>query len=79
MTLGAPALKGSTVVTGPVNIHIAKVIHGGNNGRMPAFGASLDDLSIADVINYERNAWGNHDARLVTAEQVRRVKQLLTD
>jgi len=76
MTLGAPALKGSAVVTGPVSAHIAKVIHGGSNGRMPAFGAVLDNRSIADIVSYERNAWGNHDARLVTAGQVRQVEQL---
>jgi len=78
MTLGAPALKGSAVVTGPVNAHIAKVIHGGGNGRMPAFGASLDNPSIADIISYERNAWGNHDARLVTARQIGQVKRIKT-
>lgn len=77
MTLGAPALKGSAVTTGAVNTHIAKVIQGANNGRMPAFGASLDDQSIADIISYERNAWGNHDARLVTAVQVKQSRQIL--
>jgi mono/diheme cytochrome c family protein len=36
---------------------------------MPAFGSLLDNLDIAQIINYERGAWGNH-AKGVTAAQV---------
>jgi len=36
---------------------------------MPAFGGTLSDTDIANIIDYERSAWGNH-GRLVTIEQV---------
>jgi len=73
-TLGAPALKGSAVVAGPAEAHIAIVLHGRSNGSMPAFGQSLDARAIADIVSYERNAWGNHDASLVNAEQIEKLK-----
>jgi mono/diheme cytochrome c family protein len=64
MTLGAPALKGSAIVTGPVQAHIAVVLNG--RGKvMPAFGNVLDTRALADIINYERNAWGNSDPHLI--------------
>lgn len=70
-TLGAPALKGSAVVAGPVASHIEVVLKGRSNGSMPAFEKSLDAQAIADIVSYERNAWGNHDPALVGADQVR--------
>lgn len=36
---------------------------------MPAFGNTLSDSDIANIINYERASWGNH-GRSVTIEQV---------
>ena len=36
---------------------------------MPAFGDTLSDADIANIINYERSSWGNHGAP-VTAYQV---------
>ena len=41
------------------------------NGAMPATG--LDDQSIADVLNYVRNSWGNK-GDYVTKEQVAKVR-----
>lgn len=43
------------------------------NGRgkvMPAFGKALDTRSVADIINYERNACGNSEPQLITPAQV---------
>ena len=37
---------------------------------MPAYRKILPDNVIAEIINYERNAWGNHDPELVAPEQV---------
>ena len=68
--LGAPALKGSAVTSGPVALHIGIVLNGRGNGAMPAFGKALDTRMIADIVNYERNAWGNSDPELISAEQV---------
>lgn len=42
------------------------------NGAMPPTG--LDDKDIADVLNYVRNSWGNKDPKLVTAEQVAKIR-----
>jgi cytochrome c oxidase subunit 2 len=73
-TLGAPALKGSAVVTGPAAGHIDVVLNGRSNGTMPAFGNSLETQSIADIVSYERNAWGNNDPVLIGADQVEALK-----
>ena len=58
--------------------HIRAVLHGlqGANvggvvysSPMPAFGNTLSDAEIANIINYERGSWGNHGIP-VTIEQV---------
>ncbi|WP_455234822.1 c-type cytochrome [Thiogranum longum] len=68
-TLGAPPLAGSAVVTGPAASHIRLVLEG--RASMPPFGTLLDDAEIAALVSYERNAWGNNTARIVTGLQVR--------
>jgi cytochrome c oxidase cbb3-type subunit 2 len=35
---------------------------------MPAFGDMLSDAEIANIINYERSAWGNHGKPVTAAE-----------
>jgi cytochrome c oxidase cbb3-type subunit 2 len=74
-----PPLKGSGVVTKTdATKHIHVVLDGLQGGRaggvlyadpMPAFGRILDDVNVADIIDYERSSWGNH-GRLVSAAQV---------
>lgn len=54
-----PALKGSSVATGPVKNMIRLVLRG--KGMMPAWGPQLNDLDIAAAITYVRNSWGNAD------------------
>ncbi len=56
-----PALKGSAIATGPVQNHIDIVLKGKPGTAMVAFGPQLNDVDIAAVITYERNAWGNAD------------------
>lgn len=70
-TLGAPSLRGSAIVAGPVAGHIRMVLEGRAGRNMPAFAQLLDDAQAAAVISYERNAWGNHSGELVTADAVR--------
>ena len=57
LTIGAPALQGSAVVTGPQ----AGLIHVVMNGRnsMPAFGRGKSKAELAAILSYVRNAWGN--------------------
>jgi mono/diheme cytochrome c family protein len=41
---------------------------------MPAFNWKLDDKEVADLVNYIRNAWGNH-ASLTSADTVSKVRK----
>jgi cytochrome c oxidase subunit 2 len=54
-----PPLAGSSIAKGPVGAHIDIVLYGKPNTAMMPFGAQLDDLHIAAVVTYERNAFGN--------------------
>lgn len=54
-----PALKNSPVVTGPVDKQIQIVLHGVKGTAMQAFSDQLDKKTIAAIITYTRNAWGN--------------------
>ena len=54
-----PALKSSSIVTGPLAAHLNIVLHGKAGTAMQAFGTQLSDADLAAVITYERNAFGN--------------------
>jgi len=41
---------------------------------MPAFDGKLDDKEVADLVNYIRNAWGNH-ASLTSSDAVSKVRK----
>jgi cytochrome c oxidase subunit II len=60
-----PALAGSLVATGPVDQHLNIVINGVQGTAMQAFGALLNEVDIAAIITYERNAWGNETGDIV--------------
>ena len=60
-----PALKGSKIATGPVDEHINTVFNGKSGTAMQAFKSQLNDVELASVITYERNAWGNNTGTLV--------------
>lgn len=61
-----PALKGSAIATGDINVHIDMVVNGSKkNPAMAAFGSQLTKTEIAAVVTYERNAWGNNTGDLV--------------
>lgn len=74
-----PPLKGSRVVTkDDATKHMQVVLDGMQGAKaggvryaapMPSFAASLDNVDIADIIDYERSAWGNH-GKPVTAAAV---------
>ncbi|MFW5432714.1 MAG: cytochrome c oxidase subunit II [Methylophilaceae bacterium] len=52
-----PAITGGAVSTGPIDGHLDMVLNGKN--IMPAWKDVLNDVDIAAVIAYERNALGN--------------------
>ena len=55
-----PALAGSVVATGPIEVHLETVLNGVTDTEMQAWAPQLSDLEIAAVITYERNSWGNN-------------------
>jgi cytochrome c oxidase subunit 2 len=56
--VGAPALVGDRKVLGPKDVQIGVLLHGQDNGKMPAWN-QLSDVEIASVITYTRNGWTN--------------------
>ncbi|MHB1221730.1 MAG: cytochrome c oxidase subunit II [Gammaproteobacteria bacterium] len=71
-----PALKSDPVTTGPVAPHINRVLNGRPGTAMQAFKDQMKDQDLADVITYERNAWGNDVGDLVTPEQIKAARSL---
>jgi len=70
-----PALKGGELTTGPVAGHIDRVMNGKQGTAMVAFKDQLSDQDLADVITYERNAWGNNTGTVVTPDQIKAARQ----
>jgi cytochrome c oxidase cbb3-type subunit II len=78
-----PPLKGNPAVNdADPTLHIHTVIFGAHGltiggvsyaSQMPPFGPQLSDQDVADVIDYERSAWGNR-APPVSAAEVARVR-----
>jgi cytochrome c oxidase cbb3-type subunit II len=73
-----PPIKGSRKVnkddaTGHIRV-VLDGMRGGNAGGvpyatpMPPFRSTLDDVEIADIIDYERSSWGNHGKPVTAAE-----------
>jgi cytochrome c oxidase subunit II len=63
-----PALDGGPVSTGPLDAHLRLVLHG--KGQMPAWKHTLNDIDIASVLTYQRNAWRNQTGERVLPQQV---------
>jgi len=66
-----PALKGSKIATTDLPAHLNIVINGKQGTAMAAWGKQLNDLEIAALITYERNAWGNDTGDTVQPADVR--------
>jgi cytochrome c oxidase subunit 2 len=64
-----PPLNGSAIVNGPIEAHFTMVINGKPGTAMQAWG-SLNDLEIAAIITYERNAWDNRTGDTVQPTDV---------
>ena len=79
-----PPLKNTSYVLGEESRLIRIVINGFSDGveingevytnPMPAFGASLKDEEIADVLTYVRNSFGNK-ASEISADQVKALRK----
>jgi len=68
LTLGAPALGNSAVAKGPAGELARTVLFG--RGTMPAFRSSLQDVELAPILSYVRNAWGNQQGGLISRADV---------
>ena len=66
-----PALKGGPITTGDLAAHKDIVLNGKQGTAMAAWGAQLNDLEIAALITYERNAWGNNTGDTVQPADIK--------
>ena len=69
------AIAGSTIATGDVAGHLDIGINGVPGTAMQAFGAQLNDVDMAAVITYQRNAFGNNMGDVVQPIDVYNFKQ----
>jgi len=65
-----PALRGSSIALGDIAGHIDIVVNGKRGTAMQAFGEQLNEVDIAAIITYERNAWGNNVGDMVTPKEI---------
>lgn len=71
---GFPTLAGAGLAVDPDGLaaHIDMVLNGSQaNAAMAAFGNTLNDLDLAAVITYERNAWGNDTGDIVQPRDIK--------
>jgi cytochrome c oxidase subunit II len=70
-----PALAGSKIATGPLEGHLNIVMHGKPGTAMQAFASQLNDVDLAAVVSYERNAFGNNTGDVVQPSQVKALRK----
>ena len=70
------AIAGSAIAMGPIDGHFDIVINGSrNNAAMQAFGGQLNDVDMAAVLTFQRNAFGNNMGEMVQPIDVYNYKQ----
>ena len=78
-----PALTGSKIVLGPLlspegkvikDSHVDRVLNGKAGSAMQAFKATLNDVELAAVITYERNALGNSKGDRIQPAQIKALR-----
>lgn len=72
--IGKP-IAGSPIATGEVARHLDIGINGVPGSAMQAFGAQLNDVDMAAVITYQRNAFGNNMGDIIQPIDVYNFKQ----
>ncbi|MEW8277831.1 MAG: cytochrome c oxidase subunit II [Candidatus Thiodiazotropha sp.] len=68
-----PALKGSALTIGPIDDHLNIVLNGKEGTAMQPWN-SLNDLEIAAIVTYERNAWDNNTGDVVQPADVKQAR-----
>ncbi len=66
-----PGLKGSQIATGDIDKHTAVVLNGVVGTAMAPWGKQLNDLELAAIITYERNAWDNNTGDAVQPADIK--------
>ncbi len=66
-----PSLINSPIISGDIKDHIDIVLHGKQGTAMQAFKDQLNDVDIAAVITYERNAWANNKGDMVQPKEIK--------
>ncbi|WP_101758693.1 cytochrome c oxidase subunit II [Oceanicoccus sp. KOV_DT_Chl] len=69
------AIAGSAIATGDAAGHLAASINGVPGTAMQAFGAQLNDVDMAAVVTYQRNAFGNNMGDVIQPIDVYNFKQ----
>lgn len=69
------AIAGSPIATGEVGPHLDIIVNGKPGTAMQAFGAQLNEVDLAAVTTYQRNAFGNNMGDIVTPVDVFQFKQ----
>jgi cytochrome c oxidase subunit 2 len=59
------AIKGSAIATGELGGHLNTGVNGVPGTAMQAFGGIINDVEMAAVITYQRNAFGNNMGDMV--------------
>jgi cytochrome c oxidase subunit 2 len=70
-----PALSGSAIATGKIADHISIVMNGKSGTSMAPWAGQLNDLEIAAVISYERNAWDNKTGDVVQPADIKSARK----
>jgi cytochrome c oxidase subunit 2 len=65
-----PALKASAIATGAIAAHLEIVLNGKQGTAMQPWN-TLNDLEIAAIVTYERNAWDNNTGDVVQPADVK--------
>lgn len=69
-----PAIAGSAIATGPQDAHIDVIYSGVQGSAMASFAAQLNDVDMAAVITYQRNAFGNTVGDTVQPSQIKALR-----
>ncbi len=70
-----PSMKGSKMANGPLSDHIDIVMNGSKkNPAMTSYKAQLNDVDLAAVITFERNAFGNTGGGVVQPKQIKSLR-----
>lgn len=66
-----PPIAGGPIATGPVEGHLDQAMNGVPGTAMQAFAKQLNDVDLAAVVTYQRNAFGNDMGDLVQPATVK--------